>query len=110
VRVISDVLDFVTYEFHKLSRDLRMRVIQGRKKEGDRVVEILSPTWNRLTMRDLARMIKVLYENEQLLYPPKRGCEGGERLMRAIRIAVDSPLGVDDPKFIAIMEKRETDC
>jgi hypothetical protein len=66
-----------------------IRVVPGRKVEGDMRLEIFTGDyWHPVPMALVAYMTEFFYVNEQLLYPPSKGFKGGEKFFEYLRQSV----------------------
>lgn len=50
----------------------------GKKASGDLVLKLKVGEEEKITFRDVARMCRFFYMNENNLYPPSKGYRGGE--------------------------------
>jgi hypothetical protein len=61
---------------------VKWRVVQGKKAENDMRLDILVPRWTAVSMGVGFLFADMFHENEDLLYPPSRGYQGGDMYLR----------------------------
>lgn len=62
---------------------VKVRIEKGRKGPNDRIVKIWA-NGEILTFHDLLQILKVVFENENFLYPIDKGFQGKTMLLKAI--------------------------
>lgn len=73
---------------------MEIKLKDGKKGEGDKIIMVKTDGWEQITYRDLFRLIKEFFKNEERIYPPP--AKGAKYLLDAItrllREDVDSVL------------------
>lgn len=68
---------------------IRCRIIPGAKAPGDLILEVESAgAWRRLKFGSVGLMVEFLYRNEDHLYPPEGGNQGGKKVFRFLHEAI----------------------
>ena len=52
---------------------MQIRLGEGSKAQNDVVIEVYAPFWQRITIRELLTLIKLIMENEDRLYSHGKG-------------------------------------
>ena len=72
---------------------VEFRLVRGRKSVDDWVLMVRTDGWEALSFEDLLRMLKLLFDNEERLYPPEEGFKGKKMLLEAIkRVSAGEPV------------------
>ena len=64
------------------------RIVEGRKKPGDLRLDMRAPSWTAVPMALGFLEADFYFQNENHLYPPEDGFQGGERYMNFLRGSV----------------------
>ena len=85
---------------------LKIRMLQGGKGPDDIKVQIATygGSWLTLTYTAWCLLGEIFGDNEDRIYPPEEGKEGGDMLLRAAAMAFE--IGVDSDEFRDILNKR----
>lgn len=62
---------------------VKLEVIQGKKGPGDKLV-LLTANREPLRVYHLLKILNILFESEDSIYPPSKGFKGRKMLFRAI--------------------------